>query len=196
MVPLSRVAAGVGAHGVVGDLGAVAFAHEHPPRAITLTVSRGYRVALVQQRERGGELVVALVDRERLCDQLGLDPAPHELALDAVDSPPLQLALVLREAPGVALVVDGAGGLQLGDRVVDRVRLDPLALKPRAQLGDGAVAAAQRAVGELDRALELFRRIGQAARSSRSGPGSTGESTGWSTAATGGSSSTPMPTAA
>ena len=187
----------MGAHGVVGDLGLVALAHEHPPRAIALTVSLTWRVALVQQRDCCGELVVAVVGRERRRDQLGLDPAPCELALDAVDPPPLQLALVLREPTGVALVVDGAGGPQLGDRVVDRVRLDPLALEPRPQLGDGAVAAAERTVGELDRALELFRRVGQAARSSRLGPGSREASTGWSTAATGGSSSsTPMPTAA
>jgi len=71
------------------------------------------------------------VSRERRHDQLRLDPAPRELALDAVDSPPLQLALVLGEATGVALIVDGPGDPQLGDRVVDRVRLDPLALEPR-----------------------------------------------------------------
>ncbi len=81
-------------------------------------------------------------------DQLGPTPRRVQLAGDALAAPSLELALVLRELPGVASVVQQPGLGQLGYGMVDRLRLDPLALQAGAQLGDGALAPRHRLVGE------------------------------------------------
>jgi hypothetical protein len=157
---------------VVSDLGRVAAPHEHLPGAVALTVVAGrVRIALLQQDQRGSELGVAIVGRRGRVDQLRSDPAAAQVGGDPLRAPALQLALVLGELAGVAGVVEEAGLLQLGDRFVDGLGWDVLALEPRPQLGNREVAASDRLVGEVDRALALCSSHGRPCRAMlESGP--------------------------
>ncbi len=141
-------------HRLVGQLGPVALAHQQAPGPLALAVVARWGEAVGQQRGGGLELSPGVALRERRGDQLGRDPAATQLALDALRAPPLELALVLGEAPRVAFVVEDARGGELRDRMLDRVRLDALALEPGPQLSDRAVARGQGTVGQLDRMVE------------------------------------------
>ena len=109
----------------------------------------------------------------RPLDQIGRYSSPSKVARDALGAPAIEFALVLGEAPGVALVVEHAGLHQLGHRIIDHQRPDVLALEKPAQLGHRALAVADGPVGQLDRSpvLDL---LAQAACSS--GAGATGAS--------------------
>src|SRR5215210_89865 len=145
-----------GSDRVVRDLGRVAATHQHLPGAVALAVVlRRLRVAPAEQHERGSQLGVAAVVRDRGVDQLWRDPAAAQVGRDPLGAPLVELALVLRELAGVAGVVEGARFLELRDRIVDRLRCDVLLLEPRAQLGHREVTAGDRLVGEVDRPLAL-----------------------------------------
>ena len=81
--------------------------------------------------------------------------APVEIARDPLAAPLVELALVLGELARVAGVVQEAGGLELLDRVVDRLGRHALALQARAQLGDRELTTGDRLVGQVDRPLAL-----------------------------------------
>ena len=158
---LGRGLAAVRAHGLVGQLGLVALAHEQPPRAVALAVpDRRQRKALRQHVDRGAQLLVALPRRYGHLGEIGWHAAPAQVPQDALGAPALERALVLREALGEAGVVEVAGRLQLAYSVLDRLRLDPFAFQAGAELGDRAVARRDCPVGELCRPLALGARGG------------------------------------
>ena len=82
---------------------------------------------------------------------------PRRCRSRAIRSEPQRSSSRLSSAKrrGVAGVVEQAGGGQLRDGVVDRVRLDALALEERAQLRDRAIAVAHRPIAQLDGPLPL-----------------------------------------
>jgi hypothetical protein len=145
-----------GADGVIGELGRIPAPDEHAPGAVTLAVvpERPREAAIEQQYSRLELHRHAAVAAGGL-DEIGRDPAPMELARDPFGAPLLELALVLREAHRVAGIVEEAGRSELLDGGLDRLRLDALALEARPELGDSALTARRRLVGEVDRPLGL-----------------------------------------
>jgi hypothetical protein len=201
--------AAVHAHGLVGHLGLVALAYQQAPGAVALAgAHRGHRQALAEKLYGRAQLVVALLHRHGGVGQVGRHATAAQVSLDALGAPPLQRPLVLGEALCEAGIVQVSGRLELADRMLDRLRLDPPALEAGPQLGDRAVARGDGPVCELDGPfvlgaggsaacpVERERVAAQAALSwtspvSGSTPG--GGPAGFSTAATGGS--WPMPRA-
>ncbi len=142
--------AAVRAHGFVGQFGLVTLPHEHPPGAIALAGPRGrHRDALRQEPDGGVELLFPCLGRQRGLGQLGRHASAAQIARDTLRAPALEGALVLGKALGKAGVVKVARRLQLADRVLDRLRLDALALQAAAQFGDGPVPGGDGPVGEL-----------------------------------------------
>ena len=92
-------------------------------------------------------------------DRVRRDAECREAALDALRPPAVEVAAVLGEAQGVAGVVEGVVGMELGDRLVDRRGLDALGREVAADLVDGAVAAVEVPQCEVERVLEARRRV-------------------------------------
>ena len=201
----SERASTVDPDGLVGQLGPIALANEKSPGAVALRITSWWRDPLREQGKCGLHLVSG-PPRCNDLDQVGRHAAAAQLALDPLGAPALDRALVLREALRETGVVQEARLLQLAYRVLDRRRLDPLALEESAQLGDSAVAGRNRPAGELDGPLLLGSRgrrsclrdapvqkrvLAQAAFSRASTGAAPTSSTGTSTAATGGPWSIP-----
>jgi len=62
------------AHGLVGQLGLVAPAHEQPPGTVALTLADGRWQALGEQADCGAELVVTVLSDESLLDEARRSP--------------------------------------------------------------------------------------------------------------------------
>jgi hypothetical protein len=179
----------VDANGVVCQLRLVALAHQEAPGPVALALIGRWGNPLGEQVHGRRELGLAAARRSDLGDDLGRYAPPQQLPLYPLGPPSLEVAPILGKSPGEALVVDEAGPLQLRDGVLYRLRLDALALQPRPQLGERAVAGGQRPVAQLEGATVLLARA-QAAFSS--GPsGSAGGCAVSGTAATAGPCSSP-----
>jgi hypothetical protein len=166
----------VPAQRIVRELELVALAHEHPEGTLEVA-RRGRRVgeAAPQQGERGLELggVVLLTDGGG--DQLGIDPERPQLALDPLGAPAVEASPVVREALGVAGVVQVALLEQLAHDCLDRLGVDALARQGAGKLGDRPVTPVERAprqvAGVLDALLGIFGERPQAAATSGTGGG-------------------------
>jgi hypothetical protein len=146
----------VGPDGLVRERGLVAAPDQEAPGAVALEVpSQRAREALGEQHGRRLELRVPPTVREGGLDQVGWHAAALEVARDALAPPALEGALVLREAAGVAGVVDVARLGQLGDRGLDRVVTYLSPAQELTQLRGRAVALGERPPGEIERAPAL-----------------------------------------
>src|SRR5258708_3474688 len=111
-------------HRGIREFRLVAPAHAHRPCLVALAVAvEGEREAAVEQLNRQRHLVLVPVPGERFVDQLPLDPAPLEVARDALAAPAVEEPSVLGAPPGVAGVVNKALGGARRDRVVNEVPL-------------------------------------------------------------------------
>ena len=140
--------------------------------------------APAQDGEGRLELLARALVAEGGRDQLGIHPHREQAAFDPLGAPCIDGAPVLREALGVAGVVEIAQVAQLLDGLLDDGRLDPLGGEPLAHLGHRAVAVAEEAVGQVQRVLQAFG-VGHAACSIGAGAASapaTGTSSGTATA--------------
>lgn len=165
------------AHGVIGELKRIAAAHEHPQGTLSLTFIGGRdapSATATQHGDRGLQLVLGPAPAQRRLDQLRGDAEVEQAALDAQGPPSVEGATVHGEALDVASVVEVALILKLGHRR-PRVGLPhSVPSKMLKDLGDGPVALAQMAVGQLQGALavvDVLLGIGAGAQAARSPAG-------------------------
>ena len=92
----------------------------------------------------------------------GLDAEFEQTPLDPLGPPVVERAAILGERAGVARVVDVALAQQRLDRALDRRLVDIPGRQMAAHLGLGAVAFAQVAVAEIERALQPSLRVERA----------------------------------
>src|SRR3954452_13111614 len=100
---LSECRGRVPAQRVMRELELVALAHEEPKRPLAVPWRlRRLGEAAREQLARGVELVVPVVAGERLADVIPIDAQLGEPPLDPLGPPPVEIAPVLREPPGIA----------------------------------------------------------------------------------------------
>jgi hypothetical protein len=125
----------VAAKGGIGQFRLISAPDEHPPCLVALAIPvERHREAAVEQLDGDHELIVTVMPRQRLLDELTVHPAPLEVAGDPLVAPAVEQTPILGKALRITRVVDQPLSRDRGNHIVDHIRLNLPPLEERTKL--------------------------------------------------------------